>query len=261
MVLGFWRRVERSWEVSWAVRGGPGSVPGGSVEGSWGVLVAPGALLGGSWAEGVRGKRFPGPPKTAQDGPSGPKTPQDGPKIAQGGPKRPPRRAKRPPRRPKRPPRRPQRPPRRPQDCPKTGQDDPTTANWAKFGACTKMYKNLRKINDFGGPGGVPEAPWGLLGASWSLLEASWGLLWASWGVLAASWTRRWRPRGPKTTQDRPTGGPRRPQDGPKTPLGCVTTIRGGSREGSGSHFGRPGSPGEGGRGVGKQVEEGSRRV
>ena len=103
VVLGFWRRVEGSWGVSWGVRGGPGSVPGGSLEGSWGVLVAPGALLGGSWAEGVRGKRFPGPPKTAQDGPSGPKTP----------------------------PRRPQDSPGRPQEAPKTGQEAPKTAQEA----------------------------------------------------------------------------------------------------------------------------------
>ena len=124
-----------------------------------------------------------------------------------------------------------------------------------------RMRENIQKrmkINDFRCPGGVPEAPWGLLGASWNLLEASWGLLWASWGVLAASWTRRWRPRGTKTSHYRPTGGPRRPQDASWVRSDHRPFDEGGSREGWWSHFGRPGSPGEGGRGVGKQVEEGS---
>ena len=126
LVLGFWRRVEGSWGVSWGVRGGPGSVPGGSVEGSWGVLVAPGALLGGSWAEGVRGKRFPGPPKTAQDGPSGPKTL----------------------------PRRPQDSPGRPQEAPKTGQEAPKTAQEAP-----KTAPEAPKTAPTGCPDGGPTSP------------------------------------------------------------------------------------------------------
>ena len=132
VVLGFWRRVEGSWGVSWGVRGGPGSVPGGSVEGSWGVLVAPGALLGGSWAEGVRGKRFPGPPKTAQDGPSGPKTL----------------------------PRRPQDSPGRPQEAPKTGQEAPKTA--PKRGprrGPERKYRALLLKKPPGSPNRPPRSP------------------------------------------------------------------------------------------------------
>ena len=55
-------------------------------------------------------------------------------------------------------------------------------------GKSTKTYKNLRKINDFWGPGDVLGASWGLLGVSWGVLGASWGGLGASWGVFGASW-------------------------------------------------------------------------
>ena len=124
-------------------RGGSGGVlgasRGGSVEGSWGVLVAPGALLGGSWAEGVRSKLFPGPPKTAQDGPSGPKTPPRRPQDSPGRPQEAPKTGQE---APKTAQEAPQDGPSGPQDGPRTGQDDLKTANWAKIGACGKIYKH-----------------------------------------------------------------------------------------------------------------------
>ena len=172
-----------------------------------------------------------------QDGPRGP---QDGPRGPQDGPKTAPRQAKTTPR-------------------------PPTGPNLAHAGKCKKTYGKLMIL-------WVPGGSRRRLGVSWGRLGVSWRRLGAYCGHLGASWRRLGREDGAQEAPRRPNSGPRRPQDGPKTPLGCVPTIEGsagegrgrvegGSREGWRSHFGRPGSPGEGGRGVGKQVEEGSRWI
>ena len=97
-------------------------------------------------------------PRTAQDGP---KTAPDGPKTA----------------------------PRRPQDGPGTAQDGPRTLHLAEYGVFAKIYKHLKKINDFCHP---------------------YGTFWRFERV----------PRAPQTVQDgrnRPKGRPRTAQEAPKT--------------------------------------------
>ena len=87
-------------------------------------------------------------------------------------------------------PKRPQELPKTAKDRPKTAQDDPKTAHCFKFGACRKMYKNLRKINDFCNPYGP-------------------------------KWLQIGSPTVPRRPQDLPRGpqdGPRGPQDGPRDP-------------------------------------------
>ena len=87
-------------------------------------------------------------------------------------------------------PKRPQELPKTAKDRPKTAQDDPKTAHCFKFGACRKMYKNLRKINDFCHPYGP-------------------------------KWLQIGSPTVPRRPQDLPRGpqdGPRGPQDGPRDP-------------------------------------------
>ena len=87
-------------------------------------------------------------------------------------------------------PKRPQEFPKTAKDRPKTAQDDPKTAHCFKFGACRKMYKHLRNINDFCNPYGP-------------------------------KWLQIGSPTVPRRPQDPPRGpqdGPRGPQDGPRQP-------------------------------------------
>ena len=87
-------------------------------------------------------------------------------------------------------PKRPQELPKTAKDRPKTAQDDPKTAHCFKFGACRKMYKHLRKINDFCNPYGP-------------------------------KWLQIGSPTVPRRPQDPPRGPqdcPRGPQDGPRGP-------------------------------------------
>ena len=120
---GVWRDPGRSRGRSGgflgASRGGLGSAPGVSCEGSAGVLVAPGSLLGGLGPRTLLVNFCLVP----QDGPRQAKRPQDdGPRQA----KRPPNRPKTAPRWPRAAPRGPQDGPRRPQDGPGDPQDSPS---------------------------------------------------------------------------------------------------------------------------------------
>ena len=112
------------------------------------------------------------------------------------------------------------------------------------------IYETLGAV--LGPLGVVLEPPEPVLEPLGGVLEPLGALL----GLLAASWRRRWALRGPKTTQDRPkaaqdgpTTAPRRPQDASWVRYDHRPLDEEATRRGSGSHFGRPGSPGEGGRG------------
>ena len=157
------------------------------------------------------------------------------------------------PRRAKRPPRRPKRPPRRPQNGPKTDQDDPKTAKWAKFSACGKIYKNQKKINDFqrflssrGGPGGALGSLGGVLESLGGVLGLIMGILGRPGGVLDAKMAPTRPQDDPRPPHRRPKTAPRRPQDVSWGNSDHQGWLGGGSGEGWWSHFGRPGSPGEG---------------